>query len=422
MKKKPPISVLWYSNPSWVNSGYGKQTRYICAGLHKYGYRVGMQPNYGMGAGTIHEFDGYRIHPQGHDLSMPEAVQACMKYNYDAMITLYDHFVLGPLAKIVREQRAPWVAYPPMDFTIVNRQLADILNAATYIVPMCKYGEGLLKRAGFDNVWKPIYHGVDTDIYKPLTDQWTKDHMRNVWMGWKNKSFVISCFKMNKGDRVKIAEQLEGIKIFLNNNPDLQREVGVYLHCLPNVDGGIDLTAVQEMLGLENMIRFAEPYKYIEGYSEYEMSQLYNASDCVLNCTSSGGFEVCIIESMACGTPVVTTDVEVMHELIEPVTPELGVRPISEYWTPAVRKEYQPDVSDIAAKIELVMKGDPKRYAEILPKYARETFEFDLVVPQWSEFLEFFRAYKDELCVYPPATTSEYLKRRARTIVEVAAK
>jgi len=381
-----------------------------------------MQPNYGMGMGTIRNFDGYRVHPQGHDLSMPETIEACRKYKYDVLITLYDHFVMGELAGLVRKYRVPWVPYPPMDFTVINRQLADIFNAATYIVPMSKYGKELLTKAGFDNVYNPIYHGVDCDIYKPLIGEYTKEHMRKEWLGFKDKSFVISIMKMNKGMRVKIPEMLEAVKIFINNNPDLKNEVGVYIHSIPSVANGTDLTVVKEMLGIENLVRFAEPYHYTEGYSEYEMSQIYNSSDVMLNCTSSGGFEVPIIESMACGTPVIATDAEVMHELLEPVTPELLSPPKCDYWTELPSKQYQPDPYDIADKIQTAMNADPQRYAEILPKYVREIFEFDILIPQWDTFLQFFRSYVDEQCMTIPTTTSRYLRRLRNQIVEVAAK
>ncbi len=211
MRKKEKLSVLWYSNAPWANSGYSKQSRYILTGLVSRGYRMGIAPNYGMGMG-IFSLDGYTVHPQGAGLSEVETVQAYKKHHYDVLISLYDHWVLKNLSDLVKRGGVIWVCYTPLDFVVMNQQLGEILSNATYIVPFCKYGADMLRRAGFENVWGDhgIYLGVDSDIYKPMTEKYTKEQMRK-WLGFEHESFVITIMKMNKGDRVKIPEMLEGI-------------------------------------------------------------------------------------------------------------------------------------------------------------------------------------------------------------------
>lgn len=413
MNKQKNLSVLWYSNSTVSNSGYGKMSRYILAGLASKGFRMGLSPNYGHGAGHPFTLDGYTIYPQGGGLSIPETIEAYKKYNYDVLVSFYDHWVLSQLSDLVRRNRVMWVAYCPFDFKVLPHGLGDILSNATYILPYSKYGLEMVKRAGFENADRFIYHGCDTDVYKPL--DFPKEHMRK-WLGFGDKSFIISCLKMNKGDRVKIAEMLEGIKLFLNNNPDMVSETGIYLHCQSSSPQGIDLKQVIKSLGLEQQVRFVEPYAYFAGYTEEQMARVYNASDLVLNCCSSGGFEIPIIESMACGVPVIATDVQVMHELLDPVTPELLVKPKAEYWVPSITHQFQPDVDLIADKIETVLNADPKTYKKKLSKYARR-FEWDNIIPQWIDFFEFLPTYIDKKCLTTPQTTSKYLKRLSKEVM-----
>ena len=407
------LSILWYSNSSVSNSGYGKQTKYILAGLHSRGYRADLSPNFGGSGQGKYSLDGYYVWPQGPGLSEAETIEHYKRQGYDVLVSLYDHWVLTTMSDLVRRNRVVWCPYIPIDMTFIPHRLGEILSAATYLIPFCHYGESLLKRVGFENVYKPIYHGVDCDVYKPLS--FPKEKMR-TWLGFKNESFVISIFKMNKGDRVKIQASLEAIKIFLENNLDLMPEVGIYLHCVANSPQGADLRETIKSLGLENKVRFADPYAYFVGLSEEEMSRAYNASDLVLNCTSSEGFGTNIIESMACGVPVLATDCMSMTELLKPITPELLVKTKTEYWTLQATKQFEPDVNSIADKIETVLNTDPKQYKKKLAKYARNKFGWDKIINEWVEFFEFLPLYIDEKCLMVPQTTSRYLKRLSRKV------
>ena len=412
-RKNKPLSVLLYSNSPISNSGYGKQGRYMLAGWASRGMRVGCSPNYGHASGNF-TLDGYQVHAQGGGLSIPETIETYKKYNYDYLVSLYDCWVLDQLADLARKQRILWIAHCPFDFTVLSHKLGNILSAATYILPYSRYGLEMVKRAGFENADRFIYHGVDCDIYKPLS--FSKEKMRK-WLGFKDKSFIITIPKMNKGDRVKIPEMLEGIAIFLQNNPDVVSEVGVYLHTQSVSPQGTDLGQVIKSLGLEQQVRFVDPYAYFQGYSEEEMARVYNASDLTLMATASEGFGVPIIESMAVGTPVIASDWMAPKELLEPVTPELLVKPKAEYWTQVPSKNFVPDVDDIALKIETVLNTDPKQYTKKLMKYARNKFDWDKIINEWVEFFEFLPSHIDEKCLTVPKTTSSYLKQLSRKVV-----
>jgi len=239
------------------------------------------------------------------------------------------------------------------------------------------------------------------------------------WLGFKDKSFIISDFKMNKGGRVKYGENLEAIKIFLNNNPDIANEVGIYIHAAATSQEGTNIQHIAKSLGLEGMMRYVKPYSYLVGYPEDKMAQAYNASDVVLNNVAGGGFEICIAESLACGTPVIATDGMAMHELLEPILPELLVPPKAEVWTPMPSKEYQPDVDAIADRLEWVVNHDMEKEKRKLAEYARKNFSWDIIIPQWVSFIEFLSDYIDKKCIKPPERTSRYMRKLSQQGVEL---
>jgi len=232
-----------------------------------------------------------------------------------------------------------------------------------------------------------------------------------TWLGFKDKSFIIGIFKMNKGGRVKYGENLEAIKIFLQNNPDIANEVGVYIHAAANSQEGTNIQNIVKSLGLEAIVRYVDPYAYFVGYKEEQMAQAYNASDVVLNNVASGGFELPIAESLACGTPVIATDGMAMHELLEPILPELLVPPKAEVWTLMPSKEYQPDPDAIADRLEWVVNHDMRKRRQELVRYAHRKFNWNAIIPQWEAFIKFLWDYIDEKCVRPPEQTSQYMRK-----------
>jgi glycosyltransferase involved in cell wall biosynthesis len=416
MKRK--TKLLWYSNSPIANSGYSKQTRYIVQGLMRNKYQTDLQVNYGFGAGTMH-IEGSKVWPQGAGRSEVETISAYNKGKYDMLITLYDVWVLKTLANEVKKRGIVWIPYIPLDFMYLPHDLGDMLQSATHILPMTQYGLDMLKRVGFQNTDRYIHHGVDTNVYT-AHDATPKQESRDN-LGFKGKSFIITIAKMNKGDRVKYGENLEAIKIFLSRNPDLANEVGVYIHAHANAPGGQPIPQILKALGIEQITRFVDPYAYMCGLTEEQMARIYNGTDVTLNNTSSGGFEINIIESLACGTPVIATDGMSMHELLEPVLPELLSPPKTDYWTPLASKVMQPDPEAIADRIEWVVNHDMNKRKERqrLARYAHKKWNWDAIISKWVAYIEFLEEFIDKKCIKVPKVPSAYMRRLSRQGVTV---
>ena len=274
-------------------------------------------------------------------------------------------------------------------------------------------GRGHDRRRWLDEryMFAPIY----TITKRESTEEVFNLEVENDHSYVANKVAVHNCFKMNKGDRVKYGENLEAIKIFIANNPDLANEVGVYIHALPSTPGGQPIQHVLKSLGLESYVRYVKPYDYVCGFTEEQMAQAYNASDVILNNVSSGGFELNIIESIACGTPVIATDAMAMHELMQPILPDLLAKPKTDYWTPLASKVLQPDPELIAEKLEWVVNHDlnKRKERERLARHARRVWDWDAIVPKWVEYIKFLEEYVDKKCIHVPKRPSAYMRKQS---------
>jgi glycosyltransferase involved in cell wall biosynthesis len=307
------------------------------------------------------------------------------------------------------------VPYIPLDHEQIHPSIVEKLQFSTYNIAMCKYGLNQLVQAGFKKNSIYIYHGVDCDTYKPIIEQQQKERYR-MKLGFEPDSFIIGIVKMNKGTRSAFPRQLEIIKNFIDQNPDVKTRV--YLHTELNSPNGYHLETVLRMLGIGSITRVANEYQYFSsGYSDDAMAKMYNACDVTMACSLSEGFGMPIIESMACGTPVVAGNYTSMTELLQPVTPELLVDPITTIWEQVPAKYYLADIDKGVEALEKVVNTDPSKYTKKLSEYALKTFDWRTVIgPQWKNFFKkTLPEYIDENCLKIPEP-SQFLKNNAKPV------
>ncbi len=204
--------------------------------------------------------------------------------------------------------------------------------------------------------------------------------------------------------------------MFIDQNPDIKTRI--YLHTELNSHGGYHLTTVLKMLGIDNITRTADEYRYFAGgYSDIAMAKMYNACDVTMACTYSEGFGMPINESMACGTPVVAGNYTSMTELLKPVIPELLVDPITTFWQQVPARYFLADMDKGVEALEKVANTDPSHYTKNLADYSRKTWDWrTLIGPQWKKFFkETLPNYFEENCLKIPEP-SKYLKERAEPL------
>lgn len=401
-------NTLFYSNPMHANSGYGVSMRNLLPRLKARGYNIGIQVNWGY-EGTPMDVDGIAMYGQGGGLSEYETAQVWLKQNYDVLITLYDAFVFETLKNLVRQHQIPWVGQVMFDHQHLYPWMRDKLDAMSWIVSVSDYGMDQLRQAGYQNISK-IPLGVDTKVFKSIIGEsdgkvtFTKEQLKRE-MGFPEDCVLIGIFKMNKGTRTGYPYMLEAVKIFMDNNPDLK--VRLYTHTTLDRPDGFPLPRLLDYLGLTDLTRTPERFRYFHGYSTLQMAKIYNTMDVTLNCGLSEGFGLPIAESLACGVPVVAGDYSAMPELVQPVTPELLVPAIVGWWEPLLVEYWIPDKYKIAECLEKAISRDPEKDRKTLPLHIREKYDWDTIVNQWVQLLDMLPAYMDSKCINVPKPATE---------------
>lgn len=189
-------------------------------------------------------------------------------------------------------------------------------------VAMSDYGAEQMARI----VGRPvprIWHGVDSDTFRPvsLTDPITLDGRR---LG--TKEACKSYFGLDprrklilRTDALVVRKfydrMVQAIIPILATDPD----VDVLLHTSAARDE-LDLT--QELLRmpveLQGRVKITGLHDTFVGLSNDGMVALYNAADLYLSTTGGEGFGLNLVESLACGVPVVVTDWAADAEVVGP--------------------------------------------------------------------------------------------------------
>lgn len=303
-----PLKLLWHSNAAFVGSGYGQQTQLFTQLLTAAGHQVIVSAFHGIRGAEI-TANGIRHLPNGFDPWGNDLLP--LHYDElqpDVTLTLMDTWVLDSAVLA----RVPVTAWTPVDHDPIPPRVAEKLKQVAQPWAMSRFGEREMRRLGLTPEYVP--HGVDTTAFRPLDRAEARQQL-----GVGEQTFFAVAVAANKGwpSRKSLDRLLKAWARFCERHPDSR----LYLHTLPgDQTGGLDLVAAAQFYGIDaTTLRFPDVYRMLRGnYGPTELSLLYNAADVLALPSAGGGFEIPLIEAQACGTPVVTTAVTAMAELVGP--------------------------------------------------------------------------------------------------------
>lgn len=306
------MRILWHGVAPNFKTGYGIQTSLFTQALKRAGHEVFISsvctslPTY--------EWEGIKVLSSGPRFNMGNDWVDIhfQKYKCDVVISMMDTFVCD----LKKFNRLPWVPWQVVDSQPLLNQIADSCKAAKVNLAMAKFGQGVMRQAGFDSTYIPLafdssdyYQEDQTECRARIKAEYEED--------WQGKFVVmINAANMSKPSRKNFSCALAAFAKYHKKNPDSL----LYLHTeiTGQMSSGEDLRKMSAMYGLDDScLRFPPQYEYNMGMLGADfMRTVYNAAD-VLLCTSRGeGFGVPLVEAQACGLPVIAPEFSASGELV----------------------------------------------------------------------------------------------------------
>jgi glycosyltransferase involved in cell wall biosynthesis len=190
--------------------------------------------------------------------------------------------------------------YTPVDGEGVGGPLGaeaqGILPGFDRVLAASEWGCQLLRNSGrLDADWLP--HLVSTSVFRPA------EKARELITGWDSSDIILGCVMANQS-RKDYPVAFDAARL-------LAREYGKRFKFWLHTD---------RMIGYWNVYALAADYGIAPmvtiGLSDEQLALRYSACDCTILPSAGEGFGFPIAESMACGTPCVTTDYAAGQELV----------------------------------------------------------------------------------------------------------
>ncbi len=328
-------------------------------------------------------------------------------YKPDMFWTFSDTWPFVKTAEIASKGMFLWGVWAFVDFDWNDPSgLIDHLRSAVAVVPTSVWLERKLKADGIAAT-SPVRLGVNTDSFKPLLGEKddagetiTKERLKRA-MGFPEDCFLVSMVQMNQLQRKPFDEQLEGVRLFREANPDVK--LGLYMHCYPKALEGWDLVSLVKESGLGDCAAFADSYRWLKGvlgYGDASMCKILNATDVLLQGTAGESPGMPLLEAQACATPVLATD---FVGITEHVAGGELVK-VKETFRPPERPNMikaVPDSGSIAAGLEKIYNGDRESYGRKGRRFALDC-TWDKCLRDWLMVLEEVEKEIERRTLVPP--------------------
>jgi glycosyltransferase involved in cell wall biosynthesis len=254
------------------------------------------------------------IHVHGHPyLSSLIAAKIAKKYSKPLVLTQHNTFI---------EYNNFWDKIEKLNDLAIGR---EVLKEAEKIIVVSNATKNYVLSLGADSEKIRVLHnGVDVNRFRPLTG--VKDEMRKKLGISKDSSVVLTVRRLVYKNGIDTL--IESAKIAVKKNPRL-----VFLV----VGKGPDFGKVKEKI---EQLGIQENFRLTGFISDEDLPFYYNVADFfVLPSKSGEGLPLVALEAMACGVPVIATNVggtsEVMKEgsgkLVPPNSPDSLAEAILEF-------------------------------------------------------------------------------------------
>lgn len=443
------------SNSLRMNSGFSNVSRHIANGLTKLGHEVtmtGMQtaylPDYNYNIKCLPVDTTYvdEFTQLTFNLRDTEADVLLCVFQADADLNMF--------AKAF--QKTIWyppVEGRNIPIEMIN-DLIQVKNNGGQVVAQCKYGQNEMKFAGIDVPY--IYHGYNDKIFRPLNFrnkppkkeqilycyystevgktesdpiilhrqgcydcklnnkeqtqcQYFKEEeivvLQFVDKRWGEKRinitdlpnefsrhYIYGFVGQNFGIRKRIERLLKAYSIFIKDSRMLKDRTILHLHSMPIAIKGINLIKIIQDLEIENNVIFSYGAFRSSSWSEEAMCLLYNTFDTNVSASSSEGFGIPTLESMACGIPNIGPNCSSFTELIgEDLKTGRGLLTSIIDWQMIQNGSFRALVNetDLANQMKTIYQNEElrKNFSKNAIKFSQD-YTWENICKQWDKLLK----------------------------------
>ncbi len=322
------------------------------------------------------------------------------------------------------------------------------------VVGQCKYGQEEMRKVGVNA--SCIYHGFDDAIFYPMdiknkygpycyyhtaVGREESDPRSMCWQGcygcirdaeeqskckffkeetvnvlrmidgkWAEKEIGISKLRdetstsgkfvyghvgINFGIRKRQERLIKAYAIMVSESKQLRDRTILHMHCKPMSINGINLIREVAKLGVSENVIFSYGGTRSNAWTEEGMAHLYNTFDCHVSASSSEGFGLAHLESLACGVPNIAPNCSSFTELIgDGERGEKGARgllALVESWQMVPDGSYRALVNEehlaTMMKKMYVDKKCRKRFSSNGIEWAK-SYTWDKICDQWNKLLK----------------------------------
>lgn len=313
------MRILCMSDSPFIPTGQARVGREIAVGIAKHGHDVGY-------LGWWHRNDimpnlPYNIQfwwTNNAEYGADVFDSVVNKFQPEIVITIGDFWNLWYMndPNVCRTRRSfQWISYIPVDGEPIGGgippDVVPIIEEIDVPIAYTEYAKNAVLKSVEDqetrNRIKVIYHGVDTQVFKPLEPS-ERRNMREQF-GFNDKFiFLVVCRNQT---RKNIPEMLRAWKIF-SETPEAKNKVVLWLHTYFKDSAGWDIDNLLTVNGLKNnSVIFYDQIAH--GKSAYhllpenELAKLYQISDAFM-LISGEGFGIPTFEAMATRLPCLLLD------------------------------------------------------------------------------------------------------------------
>jgi D-inositol-3-phosphate glycosyltransferase len=278
----------------------------------------------------------------------------------------------------------PILAYMPVDGYHIPTPW-NLIAETTHPVVMSKHG--LTAFPGADL----IYHGVDADIFRPLSMgpkttssgivvESKRDAKRAF--GYDPEGFLV--LRVDRNDlRKDFSDSWKALVPVMKRHSNIQ----AHFHCTQRDDGADLRYLLTREPGVEDRFFFPGDINTFHGWSKEDLSILYNAADLFISTSMGEGFGLTLAEAAASCVPIIAQDCSSITEVVGPGG--ILIPPGREFAVYNGTDMYLPDVEKFTAAIERLYASRGARHdlGEMGREHVVKSFSWDTAAQQFHDLV-----------------------------------